>query len=552
MKKIDWLIFVLFFIISVFILKDLFKAGFYTSHDGPNQIVRFYYFDKIIREGQIPPRFVGGLLNGFGYPLFEFSYHIPWIIAEFFHLASFSIIDSVKLTFFSGFFLSGLTMYLYQKEMVGRFAAFIGAFLYLFAPYRFLNIFVRAAIGDATIFIFAPLVFLSLYIFHTRKNISFVWITIGALGIAGMLLSHAMVFFLLSLGVAVYVIFWLLVGKYKKEFLLRSAITASLGIGLTGYYFIPSFAERGLTQFSDVVKMFFLNSTFVDFHKLIYSSWGYGAFNAEHGAMSIQLGITQWLIVILSCLTLFYRFAHPKDDGKKDMNVTIVCFLLIFLMSILLMLPLSRPIWPVLNIIAAVDFTWRILAVTVFATSVLAGLLINHTPHKYIIGFLIILLALYSNRNHIHINQSLSWPVELYLKLEKTTNTFDEYTPRWVKNDTVAKPRAKVELIDTKGITQIQTLRSNLIEGSAQARDDGKLRINTIYYPGWNVYLNGKKVPIAYKDTGVMETPLKKGNSQIIAKFEETPLRLVSDALTFIAFVASISFLVHSKRKIHI
>ncbi len=99
MKKIDWLI--LFFIItaSVFTLKDLFKPYFYTSHDGIHQVVRLYYFDQVLKDGQIPPRWVGGLLNGFGYPLFNFSYQMPWFIAEPLHLSGLSIFESIKMTF---------------------------------------------------------------------------------------------------------------------------------------------------------------------------------------------------------------------------------------------------------------------------------------------------------------------------------------------------------------------------------------------------------------------------------------------------------------------
>ena len=163
MRKIDWLVVIFIILTSLITLRDLFKPGFYTSHDGIHQIVRFYYFDQSLREGQIPPRFAGGLLNGFGYPLFIFSYHLPWLIAEPLHLAGLSIFDSIKMTFLLGFIFSGIAMYFFQKAIFGTLAAFVGTTLYLFAPYRFSNIFVRAAIGDATSFIFPPIIFLALY-----------------------------------------------------------------------------------------------------------------------------------------------------------------------------------------------------------------------------------------------------------------------------------------------------------------------------------------------------------------------------------------------------
>ena len=137
MRKIDLFIIIFLIILSVFTLKDLFKPNFYTSHDGIHQVVRLYYFDQAIRDGQIPPRWAGGLLNGFGYPLFAFSYHLPWFIAEPIYLSGFTIFESIKLTFLIGFILSGITMYFFQKELFGRLGAFVGTIIYLYAPYRF-------------------------------------------------------------------------------------------------------------------------------------------------------------------------------------------------------------------------------------------------------------------------------------------------------------------------------------------------------------------------------------------------------------------------------
>ena len=206
MKKIDWVIIIFIFVLSIFTLKDLLKPGYFTSHDGIHQVPRLYYFDQAVRDGQIPPRWAGGLLNGFGYPLFIFSYHMPWIIAEPVYLIGFSIFDSIKITFIIGFLLSGISMFYLQRQLFGRFAALVGTIMYLFAPFRFSNIFVRAAIGDATVFIFPPIVFLALSKIMNSEKISMFWICVGAIALSGLLLSHAMVAMLYFLLVGVYML----------------------------------------------------------------------------------------------------------------------------------------------------------------------------------------------------------------------------------------------------------------------------------------------------------------------------------------------------------
>ena len=104
MKKTDVLVILFIILASFYSLNDLFIPGYFTSHDGPHQIVRAYYYQDLIKEGQFPPRYVFGLNYGFGYPLFIFSYHMPWLISEIFNQLGLSIIDSVKMTFLIKYF----------------------------------------------------------------------------------------------------------------------------------------------------------------------------------------------------------------------------------------------------------------------------------------------------------------------------------------------------------------------------------------------------------------------------------------------------------------
>ena len=129
MKKFDIAVIIFIIIVSVFALKNLFGPGYYSSHDGVHQVIRLYYFDQLISDRQIPPRWVGDLLNGYGYPLFNFSYHLPWIIAEPFVLFGGSIFDAINITFVIAFSLSGITMYIFLRHIFGLLPAFVGAFL---------------------------------------------------------------------------------------------------------------------------------------------------------------------------------------------------------------------------------------------------------------------------------------------------------------------------------------------------------------------------------------------------------------------------------------
>jgi len=543
MRKIDWLIIFFIIVLSVFALRDLLKPGYFTSHDGIHQVPRLYYFDQAIRDGQIPPRWAGGLLDGFGYPLFIFSYQMPWFIAEPIHLLGFSIFDSIKLTFILGFLFSGITMFYLQKLLFGRFAAFVGTIIYLFAPFRFSNIFVRAAIGDATIFIFPPLLLLALLKIKERKQINLIWISLGAIALSGMLLSHAMVAVFYFLCFALYIFYTILLSHNRKIIFTSSIILLLLAFCLSGYYLIPSFWERNLTRFVEIMGPVHIGNKFISLSKLIYSPWGYGTVDAYEGAMSLQVGIAQWFVAFIAAIILI-KSIIKKGKAKYSDGIFFLC---IFILSIILMLKISLPFWKVLSNIVIVDFPWRILSLTVFSVSILAGFaisMVHSKVFKFVIALIFLTLAFYANRNHLRINQSLDWPLDFYLKLEKTTNTYDEYTPKWVQSEAIKKFTTKVESAITGAKINIDKNKSNYLSFVFDAPADGVVRINTVYYPGWQVFVDGKRTEVSY-GSGLIEFQVKKGKSKVVSQFTETPLRQFSNLLT----AAAIGFIILSFMK---
>ena len=126
-----------------------------------------------------------------------------------------------------------------MKKEFSLVSSIAGTVIYLIAPYRFSNIFVRAAIGDATSFIFLPLIFLALYQIRISKKLNWKWIAFGAVFLSCALLSHAMVFFFIILAYWFYVIYWGVILKNIKEFVFSSVLSFLLFIGLSSYYLLP-------------------------------------------------------------------------------------------------------------------------------------------------------------------------------------------------------------------------------------------------------------------------------------------------------------------------
>lgn len=93
---IDLLIILTFALIG---MKALFHPGLFTAHDIWHQVARIYYYFQAVSDGQIPPYWISTLASGLGYPLFFFSYHLPWIISLPFLKVGFDIPSSLKILF---------------------------------------------------------------------------------------------------------------------------------------------------------------------------------------------------------------------------------------------------------------------------------------------------------------------------------------------------------------------------------------------------------------------------------------------------------------------
>src|SRR3990167_9340360 len=143
--KRDLIIALFLILLSVPAIKDLFKPGAYTSHDLTHHIVRTIHLDKILSQGQFPPRWNDDLNYGYGYPLFLFNYPLPSLIATGIHHLGFSYIWSVKLTFVLSMMLSAIFAYiLFAYLWRDRRAGWVSALFYLYAPIRFVNVYVSA------------------------------------------------------------------------------------------------------------------------------------------------------------------------------------------------------------------------------------------------------------------------------------------------------------------------------------------------------------------------------------------------------------------------
>lgn len=548
------------FVISLFALKDLWGPKFYTSHDGQSHLARLYEFDRILKEGQFPPRWAGQFSGTRGYPVFIFAYPLPYWLAEGFHFAGFNLAESVKLVIVFSYFTSALGMYFLARELFkNSWAAFVSSILWSWAPYRFVKIFVTASLGEAVGFAFVPLVFLFVFRFSkksTKKN--FVALVFA---LAGLILSHLItlviffpLWFLFS--------FWLVsYSKKKKRIIKRWLVAILLAVGICSFYLIPAVWEAAYTYYTEIVSANY--DQFVSFKKLLYSPWGYGAPGFGND-LTLRIGIAQWLAVFLSifliikCTPVYYIYFIIKKKNKRKNLSLIIILLFNFFLSIFLMLEISKPIWVLFSPLQKVDTPWRFLALSVFTAAFLSGWLIaNLKERKFLIfaSMMLLILAFYGNRNHLRINDTIDYPDNYFKTYYWVGSGWNEYIPRWArKKPYQLPPEQKVEI--NQGDCRVEKLlqKSNLISFNLACRQKSEILIHNYYYPGWRLFVDGRELTEEVKENlkdfkkskGLVLFSAPAGEFQVKLKFGETKLRLFADLLSIAAF-SCLAFLIFKK-----
>src|SRR3989344_5861086 len=134
----------LIIVLSLIALWPFFKPGYFESHDGEWMVIRFSAFHQTLTNGQVPVRFVDRLNNNYGYPVFNFLYPLPFYLAEIPRILGFGFVDSIKIVFVVSTVASAVAMFWALSQVFNKWAVFAGMVLYIFVPYRFVYLYVRA------------------------------------------------------------------------------------------------------------------------------------------------------------------------------------------------------------------------------------------------------------------------------------------------------------------------------------------------------------------------------------------------------------------------
>ncbi len=532
-NKIDILFLGLTILLSISLIIPFFKSGYFPTHDGEWAVVRLGEMFREIKDLQFPPRYSTVLNNGYGYPLFNFAYPFPYYVALIFKMAGFGFVESIKIVFALTVPLSGIGIYLLSKNLwKNRGAGIISAILYMYLPYRMVDLYVRGSIGESLALAIIPFLFyLALRLKETRMSL--IIVSLSSILLGSLILTHNImaVYF-----VPLYIFFCILINSFgKKRFDVRFLYIVVLGIGLSAFFWFPALSEKNNILLS-VIPIADRNLYWVKPLQLIFPSWGYGVPADAKGAFSYQLGIGVISSIVLTIGVLVWGFVK-KTKSESSIKVA-GAFIGIWILMVLMMFEQSRLFWESLPILSEINYPWTLLAPLGFIGTLLAGFVVSKSKNLLYVFVGIIIINGFFVIQYARPEKTTNYEDGYYFTNVANTTSSSEYTPLWVKKLPRQNPQQAVEVFKGEGSIENIVIKSNQISFGTNMKTYGIVRINTIYYPGWRIFVDNKMTNFTYDNSfGVMEVAAPTGSSKIEAKFVETKPRLISDFVSIVSAV---------------
>lgn len=546
LKKYSFLfIFIFLLIISLLFVFDLFiNKAQPTTFDGPTHLTNIAQFYKAIKDGELLPRWADGFAN-YGMPIPIIAQQTTSYLGALFNFIFSNIIFSYNVVIFLGTFFSVLFLYLFLRLHTNIRGALLGAFLFNFAPYRILNIYIRGAVPEYFAGVFFPIILIALYKWIIEeKKWAFILL---AIGITGILLTHPFTIVIYSFFYLPYLIYLYL--QKKHNFPMKLGVLIILGcinVCFAGYYIIPLFLE--LKYFYYGTGNQFLAGQYLKFENYIAPAWYY-FYKGDIGTRGhfIIFGLIESIILIVSSVMVIIATIM-----KKKMDLCIVFTVFAGWITVFMTSGFSIPIYKLFPLLGKIQHPWRMMSLYIYITPILIAIYAKDWS-RWLIAIVIIIIALMRFPQLYGKNYTLI-PESSYFFTRENLHGEILNTIWTGKTESYPVQSQKPGIIAGKGIIKNKEIHNSWRKYLIQAEDKVRMVDYTFYFPGWKVYIDGIPTTIEFQDMnyrGVITYNVPKGEHRILVKFEDTKVRKVANGVSMISiFIFIILIFIEKKYKL--
>lgn len=514
--------------------------------DGIQHICRIIGTKQTLADKQFLPMIMSSLCNNFGYSWNIFYSPLTAYMSVVFRIFNFSYVNCLKLCMFVIVSLSGITMYKFALRITkNKKLATLASIIYILAPYRITDMYIRTALAELASFIFIPIVFEGLYIIVNEEKKSYKL----ALGAAGLILTHQVIAMYTAIICFVYLIVFF--KKLKSKTVLKNiGVNLLFCILMTSFYWVGLLQHYFNTSYEVFVPGRMEREEVLIFYKAKFSQLFIT--NSEQ-TMIYAIGL---LSVIGLVLTPIAYKKIPKEYKKTYM---------FFLIAGIILIGMTLSIFPfekLPQVLTMLQFTFRLFTFTsfffAFVVATNFAILIKNFKTLDIVVLLtisILLLVPYKSKLDFNLKDNEERLINGVRVTENTGRVHAgmasmEYLPtKAFKNlKYIANRKDEVIVLDNDEavISDYTKQDSNMNCRISNINKETTIELPYIYYLGYRIYANGQEIKYTESDNGLIQINIAK-DSQIKVKYLGTNEMLISYAISIISF-ATIIVLNHKNK----
>ena len=506
--------------------------------DGIQHVCRLIGTYQTIRSGEMLPMIMASFCNNFGYSWNIFYSPLTAYAPLIFKIFNFTFTNCLKIFMFAVTLLSGIAMYKFMINVTrNKNVSLLSSILYVLAPYRITDMYIRIAVAELASFMFIPIIFDGLYSVLKEEKLSFklIW------GTVGLILTHTVITMYMAIICLLYLVFN--IKKLKSVKVIRILVISLVQHhNATSYeVFVPGRMEVGN-------KLEYYKT---EFYQLFYTS--------KDQQMIYAIGMVTILGLVLTPI-VWKRI-------EKEYKRTYVLFLTFGIILIIMTLTFF-PFEKLPSVFKMIQFTFRLYEFTAFFFAFVAGINYGIIIKNFKI-FDVIVLTIISTLLLIPYNSKLEYELStneerLIEGVRVTENTGRvhagmasmEYLPSKafkVLNTYIANRKdepiimsGEAEILNyNKNGTNLEFELTNMKNEREADNQNNKteagltIELPYIYYLGYRVYANGSEIECTESDNGFVQIKinpaLHEQNVKINVRYTGTNEMIVASAISIIS-----------------
>lgn len=587
------------FIVSIFVCLPLLNknCNIYID-DGIQHLCRLIGTEQTLVSKQFLPMIMSNFCNNFGYSWNIFYSPLTAYIPLIFRIFSFSFETCLKLFMFVVTVATGIAMYKFVIKITkNKNIAILASVLYIIAPYRITDMYVRMALAELTSFIFIPMVFSGMYsIINENKKSSLLII-----GASGLILTHTVVCMYTAMLCFVYLIVF--IRKLNKKSILNLLVSLLMIVLITSFYWVGLAQHYFSTSYEVFVPGRMERVDVLNFYKTSLSQLVY---TDQEQKMIYEIGIVTFIGLLLTPIAIM---KFEKQEKEKDF---IKIYSLFGILGIVLTI-MTLKIFPFEKLpgtFTMIQFTFRLFEFTSFFFAIISAvnfwiLIKNFNIRDVIIISLIacLLTTIYGKK----ISYEKKYDEKDFIEPRRVTKDVGrinagmasfEYLPSKAFNclKTYIADREDVPIILNNSDNQINisdyekngsNMKMKILKASPELangtdkvyevseeltneedtiseanQDDESSKANTtsedieielpyIYYLGYRVKIDGKEVKYTESEHGFVQINIDKElneEAEITVKYLGTNEMIIAFAVSLVSTVSYAIFTITAKR----